>query len=560
MRVNDRALQDFLLVNGLVSRAQLADVADNAAGEALYDALAARGVVSQDELRRAAAHLSGVPFVAISPHDIDFETLSLIPEPVARARSAVAYRREGNTVEVALLDLSDLEHLGFLRERHGLTVLPRLTASDSLKQALHIYQKKLKEQFKSLVQHSAHAVEALLRHALLSNASAVHLDPLDTGLLVRYRIEDALHEAMRLPGEAMHLLGRLKDAAGLSHTLHLPQEGTFRAEFAGEAASVRVHSIPTHGGERLTLHIASERSPRRGFTLESLGFHGKALEDMHRALKAREGLILIAGPAGSGVTTTLYALLDMLGERRTLIATVEERIEYALPHAMQTVVRPELGLGAEAALRAVLKHDPGIVMLGAVADEKTASLAAHAASRGMLVLAGIAASSAAGAVRQMRDFGVPAAVLASILRASASVRAPKRLCPHKREDYKLARVDNIPLEAASFDGRDGADFGRALAALKDEGVVGRDMQWKDLLFSRAADCSECEGGYRGRVGLQEALPISAYIKELVRQDAETPALDRAARKEGMLSMTEDGLFKAAQGLTSVEEIAREAQR
>jgi type IV pilus assembly protein PilB len=199
-------------------------------------------------------------------------------------------------------------------------------------------------------------------------------------------------------------------------------------------------------------------------------------------------------------------------------------------------------------------------MVENIADEKTASLAAHAASRGMLVLAGTETSSAAGAVRQMRDFGVPAAALAAALRGAVSVRSPKRLCAKAREEYKLPRVDSIPLEAASFDGRGGADFGRTLAALKEEGVVGKEIQWKELLFSRAADCPECEGGYRGRLGLQEVLPISAYIKELVRQDADTPALDRAARADGMLSLTEDGLFKAVQGLTSVEEIAREGQR
>jgi type II secretory ATPase GspE/PulE/Tfp pilus assembly ATPase PilB-like protein len=309
----------------------------------------------------------------------------------------------------------------------------------------------------------------------------------------------------------------------------------------------------------MTLHITPENSGRRGFTLESLGLHGNALEEMHRVLKAREGLVLVAGPVNSGVTTTLYTLLDLLSERQALVATVEEHIEYALPHAMQTVVRPELGLGTEAALRAVLKHDPNIVMIGNIANDQTAALAAHTASRGILVLAGIEASSAAGAVRQMRDFDVPAEVLASVLRGSISVRAPKRLCAKNHEEYKLARVDSIPLEQSSFDGRDGADFGRTLAALKEEGVIGKEMQWKDLLFSRASACPECDGGYRGRIGLQEVLPMAAYIKELIRQDIDKPALDRAAREEGMLSVVEDGLLKAAQGFTTVEEVARIAQ-
>ncbi|HVV14817.1 MAG TPA: ATPase, T2SS/T4P/T4SS family [Candidatus Paceibacterota bacterium] len=553
MHVDSGALRDFLISNGLVTRAQLADVLSAGQGEALYDTLAARGVVSQDELRRAAAHVAGVSFVSLSPHDIALETLSLIPEPLSRVHNVVAFRQEGNVVEVAMLDLGSLEHLAFLRDQKGFTVLPRLTTSDSIKQTLRAYQQRLKENFKALLQNSAHAVDALIRHALLSNAGSVHLDLHQTGLLVRYRIQGMLHEAMLLPKEAAHIFERIKEAANLSLTLHVPQEGSFKTELSGgESVSVRVAVSPTLSGDRMTLHLAPERSRRQGFALESLGLHGRALEDAHALLRTRDGLIIVAGPLNAGKTTTLYTLLDILSERGVSVATVEENIEYALPHVAQTQVRSELGLTSAAALRAVLRQDPDIVMLGDVADEQTAALAAQAASRGVLVLMGIEASSAAAAVGKLRDWRIPSSLVASVLKGAIGVQVVQKLCTKEREEYRLARIESAPLEPK-------ANFGRVLAALKEEGIVGKDMQWKELLFARASSCEECAGGYQGKIGLQEVLPVTAPIKDALKEGAGAERVEEIAREDGMLTIAEDGLFKAAQGTTSVEEVVRVVQ-
>jgi type IV pilus assembly protein PilB len=557
MHVDSGALRDFLIANGLVTRTQLRDIFAEGQETALYDALAARGIISEDELRRAAAHVAGVSFVILQPHDIEPEVLALIPEPIARAYNVVAYSREGNRVEVALLNLADLEQVAFLREQGGYTVLPRLTTADSLKRTLHVYQKHLKENFKALLSNSAHAVEALIRHALLSHAAGVHLDLRETGLLIRYRIRGLLHEAMLLPKETAHIFARLKNMANLSLTLHVPQEGAFKTELGGgESALVRVTTAPAHMGEKMTLHITPEGSRRQGFTLESLGLHGRALDDMHKLLVEQGGLIVVAGGEGGGKTTMLYAMLDMLSGRDAAIATVEEEIEYALPHAAQTRVRPDIGLTPAAALRAVLKQDPDIVMIGDVANSEVALMAAGAAARGVLVLAGIEAPSAAAAIERLRGWGTLPGLIASTLRGAVGVSLVQKLCGREREEYRLARVESAPLEAASPVGGAGANFGRVLAALKEEGVVDKDKQWKELLFARATSCNECEGGYRGLVGLQEVLPVTALIKELLKEGAEPAKIEEQAREEGMLSLAEDGLFKAAQGITSVEEVVR----
>lgn len=533
-----------------MSRQALNDALAGAGGASLYDTLVQKALLGEDELQRAAAHATGVPFVQLTRDDIDPEALMLIPEPLARTRSMVAYRREGNVLEVALLDLDDLAHLEYLRREWH--VVPRLTSAHSLKHALLQYQKLLKEKFAALAHGGASAVDTLIKHALLSNAHGVHLDLSHTGLLVRYRIGEALHSAMMLPKEAAHLLGRLKELARLSFTLSTPQEGHFKVELDdNESVSVRVASTPVASGERMTLHLTRSTSGRAGYSLSSLGFHGSTLEEMHKLLGLSSGLILVSGPHRSGKTATLYTMLDMLSRVDASVVTVEREVEYKVPHVSQMQVRPEVGLHTAAVLRAALKHDPDVVMVGEL-DEESAPLAVSAAARGILVLAGIEALTAAQALVRMREWGVAPRSLAASVRGVVSTQRVRRLCKEEREEYRLARAEGEPLEAR-------ANFGRVLAALKEEGIVEKDKQWKDLLFARATSCSSCEGGYSGYTGLQEVLPVTAHVKEMLLDGLSAEEIEEDARKEGMQTTWEDGLFKAAQGITSIEEVVRVAQ-
>ncbi|HVZ75980.1 MAG TPA: ATPase, T2SS/T4P/T4SS family [Candidatus Paceibacterota bacterium] len=552
MYVEEKALKDFLVGNGLVTRSQLADVMQSGQGEALYDALVKRGIIAEDELRRAVAHASGVEFVQLEPEQISFETLSIIPEPLARAHNIVAYAREGNRVEVAMLDLDAFDKISYLRRDYGLVPVPRLTTAESLRKTLRTYQKYLKEKFASLLAQSEQTLNALLAHALLSNAHGVHLDLRETGLLVRYRIEGLMHEAMLLPKEAGHIFERIKNLAKMSLTLHVPQEGSFSTElFGGETAHVRVHSAPTASGESMLLNLRRVYQTRKGFALESLGFHGASLDAVHTLLTKRSGLILIAGRENAGKTTLGYTMLDELGRRAVSIATVETEIEHRLPHVLQTEIRPDLGITSAAALRAVLRHDPDIIFVGSIADDDTALLCVQAASRGVLVIGCIESPSAVAALERMRAW-VPSKLFASTLQGIVAIDIVKRLCPHEKEEYRLSRAEGAPLEPL-------ANFGRVLAALKEEGIVEKDMQWKEVLFARAHPCPECEGGYRGLVGLQSVCMTSRALADSIYRDAPGYDLLAQAREEGMLTLEEDGLFKAAAGITSVEELVRASQ-
>ncbi len=552
MHVEEGQLRDFLLSMGALSRRSLEEaLRAKEEGEALAQALVVRGYISDDDLRRALAHLTGTPFIVLTRDLIDPAAMMVIPEPVARAHNVVGFRFLNDALEVAMLDLDALRELDTLGLPYKLA--PRITTQTSVKHGLLFYQKLLKEKFSRLLETSGHAVEALIHHALLSRAHGIHIDISMAQTLVRYRIGSALHEAMQLPthiGAAM--VERLKSLAKLLPFSSTLQEGRFKFEKDGDYHTVHVAALPTVGGERLTLRLMRENSGQHGFALSSLGLHGESLERIHKLLCEKSGIILVAAPQGGGKTTTLYTLLDQYAHRDLAVATIEEKIEHHFPHVAQTQVSPEMGLSYSAGLRAALRQDPDVVMVGELKDLDTSTLAAIAASRGVLVLAGIEAPSAVQAIEKLRAWGVPALTLGATLKGVIGTAVVGRLCAHEREEYRLARAEGAPLEPY-------ANFGRVLGVLKEEGIVESNKQWKELLFSRATTCQHCTSGYTGLVGLQEVLPITATIKELLLSGASPEDIERQAREEGMLTIVEDGLFKAAQGITGIEELFRLAQ-
>jgi len=531
MYVEEGPFRQFLIEAGLISRSALDSVVRDAAGRPLARVLIERGILGEDEARRAVAHTLGVPFVPLSREDIMQEAMVLIPEPLAREHNLMAYRLDDRTLEVALLDFADLEHLEFLRSNYR--VLPRLTNRESLTRGLMRYQHHLRDTYgKALERHdSPNLLDTLLLHALQSRASDIHLQSDERGLLVRYRISGALKDAMTLPSAAGGaIIAKLRSLAGLSSSA-LPQQGRMRVDLgSGEDAIVRISSIPLIAGEKLVLTIVREKA-RRGFTLESLGFHGEALERLHNCLLRRRGLILVAGKNGTGKTTTLYTLLDLLNTPEVAIATIEQSVEHVLPRAAQSEVG-QGGMTSASALRAALKTDPDVVMLGALADRETAALALEAASRGVLVLVAVEASGAREAAQVYADFGVSPERLANTLAASIGVGTVRKLGGKQFSDqHKINRADADVLEES-------ANFGHVLAALKEEGKIDKDTPWKDLQFSKPVGSSEHPDGYHGLIGLQEVVVDAELIG---------------------LNLMEDGLFKAAQGLTSLEELKKLAK-
>lgn len=494
--------------------------------------------LSDDEMRRAKAKAAGVPFILLERDDIVPEALMLIPEPLSRTHSVVAYRANDGAVEVAMLDIAALEHLAFLQSRT--TVRPRLTDQASITRALQLYQKYLKEKFGTELQ--AGSADALVLHALMSHASDVHLDVSPKGTRVRYRIQGALHEAIHLGAEAGNTLVQgIKSAAKL-FPIAVAQEGKYKVEKSehdGDTILVSVANIPGVDGEKLTLRFSNEHAGQRGFTLSALGLHGTALERVHTMLHARSGLVLIAGQSGSGKTTALYTLLDQLEESRASIVTIEEEIEHQLPYATQTRTRPDAGLTMLASMRAALRTDPDVVMMSSINSAEVAQLAFEAANRGMFVFAAIDAKNASKAIEKLLSFDISPRLIAANLLGVVGVQIAHKLGEGKSEGEKLSREDGAQLERK-------ADFGRVLVALKDEGQVHEHTAWKDIVFYKSP-----EG--KGYVGIQEVLAITPVLKEMIVQKAGEDGIETVARQEGMLTIAEEALFKAAQGVISLEE-------
>jgi type IV pilus assembly protein PilB len=574
-------LKTFILDAGLVSASVYREAEEEAkkhktSPESL---LVSAGHLSEDDLRRIQAYVLGLPFIHLKGEKIPNDVLALIPEPIARTHNVVAYKKTGSQLEVAILKVEDLQSINFLEKKLGLKILPRLSDEESIKYALVQYQKTLKDEFGDLIQRETasiklmkehddgaseadlkklaedvpvvRVVNALLKHAIIQNASDIHIEPMEQEVLVRYRIDGILHDAMTLPkNAAASITARIKVLSNLKlDEKRLPQDGRFKMIADNEAVSFRVSLLPTYYGEKTVMRLLREGGG--GFTLESLGFHGEALERIHKAMKQTTGLILTTGPTGSGKTTTLYTLLDILNTPDVNISTVEDPIEYQMPRINQTQVRPDIGFTFAMGLRALVRQDPDVIMVGEIRDGETAALAVNAALTGHQVLSTLHTNSAAGAIPRLIDMDVEPFLIASTIRCVIAQRLVRKLHKNKTP-RKLTKKELVSIE-------DTVNIPRVLEALKSEGIVKKTATIEDVQFYSPAPSAESEDGYAGRLVIHEILSVSPAITELMLRQASTTAIHEQARKEGMLTMAEDGIFKAAQGLTTIEEVLRVIQ-
>ena len=579
MLVQESKLKKFILDSGLVTRSEILAAEKDAEKEGgdVGEILVKQGKISADDLRRVQAYILGIPFVDLKGQKIDFAILSLIPEPIARKHNIVAFRKTDSGLEVAMLDVDDLEAIDFIRKKVGLRIQTRLTDQESIKGALLQYQKSLKAEFGDIIQQEAQSmkmiaedddnpasekdlkklaedlpvvriVDTLLNHAILQNASDIHIEPMENQLLVRYRIDGILHDAMVLPRDsAPGITARVKVLSNLKlDEKRLPQDGRFKIQLNNEKVSFRVSTLPTHHGEKTVMRLLRESSG--GFSLEGLGFHGQGLEALHNAMGQHVGMILATGPTGSGKTTTLYTLLDILNTADVNISTIEDPVEYQMPRINQTQVKPEIGLTFAMGLRALLRQDPDIIMVGEIRDGETASLGINAALTGHLVLSTLHTNSASGAIPRFIDMGAEPFLIVSTVNVIIAQRLVRKLCGTK-EKYTLTKSE---IEALGKK----ANLERILNALKEEGVVGKETTWETLPFYKSRPSPECDEGYKGRLGIHEVLPMSPSIRDLVVTNSSAEQIETIARKEGMLTMLEDGIFSAAQGLTTIEEVFR----
>ncbi len=579
MIIDTDRLISFILDSELVSESDLKKAAKKAAetGKSLGEILTAEGKIKEDDLARIEAYVLGIPFVNLEHEKISPDVLYMIPEPLARTHNIVAYRRTAEGLEVAMLDPVDLETISFIKKKADLKVLPRLTDRASVRHVLGQYQKSLQAEFGEIIKKESgealktakgeegelaedelkkaaedlpivRIVDTLLRHAMAQRVSDIHIEPSEKEVVVRYRIDGILHDAMVLPRQvAVGIVARVKVLSSLKLDEHrLPQDGRFKIETEHEKFSFRVSILPVYAGEKVVMRLLPENA--KGFTLEVLGFYGEGLERIHRAVRRPVGMILVTGPTGSGKTTTLYTILDLLNTPTVNISTIEDPIEYRIPRVNQTQVKPDIGFTFANGLRSLVRQDPDIIMVGEIRDNETASLAINAALTGHLVLSTLHTNSAAGALPRLLDMKVEPFLIASTVNVIGAQRLVRRLSKAK-EPYKLSKEELHEL------GKE-MDLNRVLGFLKEEKVIKEKEDWSDITFYKPKASSESEDGYQDRIGVHEVLEVTESIKRLIMSNATSDEIEKQGKTEGMMTMLEDGIVKAAKGITTIEEVLR----
>ncbi|MFA6376749.1 MAG: ATPase, T2SS/T4P/T4SS family [Candidatus Paceibacterota bacterium] len=589
MRVEPQQLKAFLIDAELVTAEQFDECTKEAARkkQRVDDILLERKLIDAEQLMKLKAYILGIPFVNLEKENIPAAILNLIPEPIARSNNIVAFRKTADTLDVAMLDPEDLRIIEFIKKTTGLAVLPRLTNAAGMKSAIMQYQKTLMAEVGDLVGEPGkdgekerdgllkmvedddgkavrgdgsdlkkvaqdlpviRIVDTLIKHAILERASDIHIEPTEKEVIVRYRVDGILRDAMTLPKtSAAGIVARIKVLSNLKlDECRLPQDGRFKVESDQWKFSLRVSTLPVFYGEKIVMRLLSEST--KAFPLEQLGFRGSGLEKIKRALQKTMGMVLMTGPTGSGKTTTLYSMMDILNEPGVNISTIEDPIEYQMPRINQTQANAKIGLTFAAGLRTLLRQDPNIIMVGEIRDNETASLAINAALTGHLVMSTLHTNTAAGAIPRLIDMKAEAFLISSTINIIIAQRLIRCLAT-QREEYLLKEADIEHLKHY-------CDIVRILDVLKEEEIVPAKATWKTIPFWRPKPSNENPDGYRGRIGIHEVLEVTPKIRDLIEKNATADKVQEEAMSEGMITMFEDGFIKAVEGKTSIEEVLR----
>ncbi len=583
MKVDPKKLLKFILEAGLIDEHQFAKVLETskASKKDVGEILISEKLLTQRELIKIEAYLLGIPFINLENEIIPLDTLNIIPQSIARAHNIIAFKKRENDLEVAMVDPEDLRIIKFIEKTiPDIKILPRLTTPEGIKSALSQYQKTLETEFKDIIQDKEEEgggeikhikewdilggkeevkkaseevpiikiVDTLLKHAILQGTSDVHIEPLEKEVVVRYRIDGILHDVMTLPiSTILGVVARIKVLSNLKLDEHrLPQDGRFKIETEDFKYSVRVSILPVFNGEKIVMRLLAENT--KATNLEKLGFSGLVLEKIKDSLNKSSGMILITGPTGSGKTTTLYAMMDILNTPEINISTVEDPIEYRMPRVNQTQVNAQIGLTFAAGLRVLVRQDPDVIMVGEIRDDETAGLAINAALTGHLVLSTLHTTEAAGAIPRLIDMKAEPFLVSSTLDLIIAQRLARKFSG-ATEKYTLTddQLKNLQKHC---------DMERILQILKDEEILKPKATIKDIEFYRPKSGKDSNEEYKGRLGIVEVLKISEPIRDLIIKKSSTKEIANQAIQEGMRTMIEDGFVKAAQGLTSIEEILR----
>lgn len=557
---NRRRLGDLLVEAGMITRDQLEQALkeQRRSGERLGKVLTRLGLVTEKDILEALEFQLGIPKVVLQDYNLDQEVVKLIPEALARRHLAIPIRRDGNRLLVAMADPLNLTALDDLRLATGLEIMPAIASEREIEAALsRFWQGAGVTQALAEVEEMAATAAALpprdafdldvnregmdnapavrlvnriILQAVHSRASDIHIEPQEKDIRVRFRVDGLLRDVLHLPTGILNtLVSRIKIMGGMDIAeKRLPQDGRFQVTVERRSIDLRVSTMPTVYGEKVVLRILDKSTML--LPLDGLGFLPATRQIYETLIRSAYGMILITGPTGSGKTTTLYATLNALSSPEKNIITIEDPVEYLLPGINQVRVNLKAGLDFASGLRAILRQDPDIIMVGEIRDRETADIAVRAATTGHLVFSTLHTNDAAGAVTRLLDMGVEPFLVNSSLIGVVAQRLARLICHNCRETYQPGPEDP------------------AYTFIQDR---------QRLTFYRGRGCPQCNyTGYQGRTAIQEVLVMTEDIRALVAEKAPSHEIKKAAVAAGMVTLREDGLEKASQGLTTIEEVMR----
>ncbi len=587
-------LETILVDGGMISPDKLAkgrEAAKNA-NQPLMTYLLKNGYITDEQLTKANAKVTGVPYVNLISARIDPKIMQLLPKDIAERYMAVPLGQMQSRLIVAMLDANNVQAVDYLSKRINRPLKVYVASEAGIRQVLRQYSNRLdtemqdafgeelltdpegtkrkseqaaakggkKSQAVTIVEDSpiSKALTAILDYAGRQGASDVHIEPMEKEVKIRCRIDGVLREVMRLPKSTEPaLISRVKILSNLKIDEHrTPQDGQFSIEVEGHNIDLRIAIAPIVWGEQVVIRLLDKSGT--SLKLEAMGFTGRPLRTIRNGLQRPNGMILTSGPTGSGKSTSLYALIQEIKNNTINIVTLEDPVEYKMEGINQIQVNPEVGLTFATGLRSILRQDPDVVMVGEIRDKETAQLAVQAALTGHLVFSTLHTNSAAGILPRLLDMGVEPFLIASTVHTVIGQRLVRRIAPDVKETYQSTVPEIAAIQTS---------LGGLLPKTPDQvATVAKDLGYKSLplagqtayTLAKGRDTPDTPGGFKGRVGLYEVFEVSEAIQGLIMKRSTSSEIEKMAQQEGMLTMRQDGYLKVLDGQTSITEVNRVA--
>ncbi len=569
-------LEDALLQLGLINQNQLELIKIESVntGQPIEEIVEKMNLVSHENIIRAWGLVFGMPYINLEGTNVASEILHRIPEHVAKKYKIIAFGEKEGKLQIAISDphnLQALEALEFIKQQNNYNVDAFISSDKGVSFILDQYGNLTKEvgkaleevkpetigieevseeevenesQLNKVIQDApiSKVVALIIKYAVSSKASDIHIEASEDEVIIRYRIDGQLKKTISLPKHILPaIVSRIKVLSNLKiDEQRLPQDGRFRSKIDGNEIDFRVSTFPSVNGEKVVMRILD--SSAGILTLEQLGLIDYSFETLEKNIHKPHGMILATGPTGSGKSTTLYAILDRLNKESVNIVTLEDPVEYNMPGINQSQVKPEIGYTFAAGLRSILRQDPDIVMVGEIRDFETAEMAVHAALTGHTVLSTLHTNDATGAIARLIDMKIETFLIISSVNVIFAQRLVRKVCPDCAD---IKKPNNTELEEIKNE------------INKMPKTVREKINLAELKVPNPKGCSKCQDmGYKGRIGIFEVLPIDKEIQELILNGVHASEVKKKAIENGMITLKQDGILKVLKGITTLEEVWR----